>query len=117
MSIRVSMDQCRRMTDVALHLRAAIELRESASDRKMSEVAKEMLEMANYHQAAAFALMDFSIDADKSAASLITPTPNVDIIQKDCADGRHRYGRESRLPEFKGRRTCRCGAVEGELPS
>lgn len=78
MSIRVSMDQCRRMTNVALHLRAAIELRESAADRKMSEVAKEMLEQANYHQAAAYALMDFTVDADKNAASLITPTPNID---------------------------------------
>lgn len=37
--------------------------------------------------------------------------------QNDCADGRHRYGCESPLPEFKGRRMCACGAVEGELPS
>jgi hypothetical protein len=83
MSIRVSMDTERRMMDVSLHLRAAITLRADAATRKMSEVVKDMLEQADKHQAIGFALMDFFVDSEKSAGSLITPTPDIDLKQLD----------------------------------
>lgn len=80
MSIRVSMDQCRRMTDAALHFQAAISLREQAASRTMSETVKDILDQASYHQTVAASLMNFAVEADKSLVSPITPTKDIDII-------------------------------------
>ncbi len=55
-------------------------LMERAKERTMSEVRLEMESEAAEHILLADQLMDFVFTPDKSAATLIEPTKNVDII-------------------------------------
>lgn len=81
--MRVTMDLQRRMIDAAMHLRSAIELRAKAAGRTMSEMSKEILDQADVHQAIGYSLMDFTSEQEKSAGTLITPTPDIDLKQTD----------------------------------
>lgn len=82
--MRVTMDLSRRSMDAAMHLRRAIELRAKANDRTMSEVSKEMAEEAGVHETIAYELLDYTIEIERSAGSLIVPTPNIDLKQLDA---------------------------------
>lgn len=54
-----------------------------ASERTMSEVRLEMESEAIEHLQLADRLMDFSVESEKSAGSLIVPTPDIDLKQLD----------------------------------